>query len=132
MCLFPADDMGLGKTLTMIALILAQKQLKTEKRKEKLEMWLSKNGTELFPLYSTYIMMQCHLKCLKCYSVIACKTTDSICAHFSSVKNYTGLNIYCTPLQGPSVDQCHLFFHWMCRISQVITLYCSGIYFFIY
>ncbi|XP_075023574.1 transcription termination factor 2 isoform X3 [Calonectris borealis] len=40
-----ADDMGLGKTLTMIALILAQKQLKTEKRKEKLEIWLSKNDS---------------------------------------------------------------------------------------
>ncbi|KAM6383335.1 transcription termination factor 2 isoform 3-T4 [Alca torda] len=40
-----ADDMGLGKTLTMIALILARKQLKTEKRKEKLEIWLSKNGS---------------------------------------------------------------------------------------
>lgn len=48
MSLFPADDMGLGKTLTMIALILAQKQLKTEKRNNKLEVWLSKNGTELF------------------------------------------------------------------------------------
>uniref|UniRef100_A0A8B9V110 Transcription termination factor 2 n=1 Tax=Anas zonorhyncha TaxID=75864 RepID=A0A8B9V110_9AVES len=40
-----ADDMGLGKTLTMIALILAQKQLKTEKRNSKLEVWLSKNDS---------------------------------------------------------------------------------------
>lgn len=32
--------MGLGKTLTMIALILSQK-----KKDEKLEEWISKNGT---------------------------------------------------------------------------------------
>uniref|UniRef100_A0A8B9Z7U8 Transcription termination factor 2 n=1 Tax=Buteo japonicus TaxID=224669 RepID=A0A8B9Z7U8_9AVES len=51
-----ADDMGLGKTLTMIALILAQKQLKTEKRKEKLEMWLSKNDSTVIPSHSTLII----------------------------------------------------------------------------
>ncbi|NXI51178.1 TTF2 factor, partial [Chloroceryle aenea] len=51
-----ADDMGLGKTLTMIALILAQKQLKTEKRKEKLEMWLSKNDSTIIHSCSTLII----------------------------------------------------------------------------
>ncbi|NXD69391.1 TTF2 factor, partial [Eolophus roseicapillus] len=51
-----ADDMGLGKTLTMIALILAQKQLKTEKREEKLEIWLSKNDSTVIPSCSTLII----------------------------------------------------------------------------
>ncbi|NXE91045.1 TTF2 factor, partial [Menura novaehollandiae] len=51
-----ADDMGLGKTLTMIALILAQKQLKTEKRKETLEIWLSKNDTTVIPSNSTLVI----------------------------------------------------------------------------
>ncbi|NXF48989.1 TTF2 factor, partial [Oceanites oceanicus] len=51
-----ADDMGLGKTLTMIALILSQKQLKTEKRKEKLEIWLSKNDSTVIPSHSTLII----------------------------------------------------------------------------
>ncbi|XP_069724065.1 transcription termination factor 2 [Phaenicophaeus curvirostris] len=52
-----ADDMGLGKTLTMIALILAQKQLNTEKRKEeKLEIWLSKNDSAVVPSHSTLII----------------------------------------------------------------------------
>ncbi|KFM02008.1 Transcription termination factor 2, partial [Aptenodytes forsteri] len=51
-----ADDMGLGKTLTMIALILVQKQLKTEKRKEKLEIWLSKNDSTVIPSHSTLII----------------------------------------------------------------------------
>ncbi|XP_010186212.1 PREDICTED: transcription termination factor 2-like, partial [Mesitornis unicolor] len=51
-----ADDMGLGKTLTMIALILAQKELKTEKRKEKLEIWLSKNDSTVIPSYGTLII----------------------------------------------------------------------------
>ncbi|KAM6438732.1 transcription termination factor 2 [Rhynochetos jubatus] len=51
-----ADDMGLGKTLTMIALILAQKQLKTEKRKEKLDIWLSKNDSTVIPSHSTLII----------------------------------------------------------------------------
>ncbi|XP_062428245.1 transcription termination factor 2 [Rhea pennata] len=50
-----ADDMGLGKTLTMIALILTQK-LKTEKRKEKLEIWLSKNDSTVIPSHSTLII----------------------------------------------------------------------------
>ncbi|NXK11433.1 TTF2 factor, partial [Herpetotheres cachinnans] len=51
-----ADDMGLGKTLTMIALILAQKQLKTEKKKEKLEIWLSKNDSTVIHSCSTLII----------------------------------------------------------------------------
>ncbi|NXJ61497.1 TTF2 factor, partial [Rostratula benghalensis] len=51
-----ADDMGLGKTLTMIALILAQKQLKPEKRKEKLEIWLTKNDSTVVPSHSTLII----------------------------------------------------------------------------
>ncbi|KAF1527949.1 Transcription termination factor 2, partial [Eudyptes sclateri] len=51
-----ADDMGLGKTLTMIALILVQKQLKTEKRKEKLGIWLSKNDSTVIPSHSTLII----------------------------------------------------------------------------
>ncbi|NXU47063.1 TTF2 factor, partial [Turnix velox] len=51
-----ADDMGLGKTLTMIALILAQKQLKTEKKKEVLEIWLSKNESTVIPSHGTLIV----------------------------------------------------------------------------
>ncbi|XP_014734073.1 PREDICTED: transcription termination factor 2 [Sturnus vulgaris] len=51
-----ADDMGLGKTLTMIALILAQKQLKTEKRKETLEIWLSKNDCTVVPSHGTLVI----------------------------------------------------------------------------
>uniref|UniRef100_A0A8C4JNM0 Transcription termination factor 2 n=1 Tax=Dromaius novaehollandiae TaxID=8790 RepID=A0A8C4JNM0_DRONO len=51
-----ADDMGLGKTLTMIAVILAQKKPKTEKRKEKLEIWLSKNDSTVIPSHSTLII----------------------------------------------------------------------------
>ncbi|XP_008942325.1 PREDICTED: transcription termination factor 2, partial [Merops nubicus] len=51
-----ADDMGLGKTLTMIALILAQKQLKRENRKEKLELWLSKEDSTIIPSWSTLIV----------------------------------------------------------------------------
>ncbi|XP_067157585.1 transcription termination factor 2 isoform X3 [Apteryx mantelli] len=51
-----ADDMGLGKTLTMIALILTQKKLKTEKRKEKLEIWLSKNDSTVIPSHGTLII----------------------------------------------------------------------------
>ncbi|NXI73309.1 TTF2 factor, partial [Anseranas semipalmata] len=51
-----ADDMGLGKTLTMIALILAQKQLKAEKSNKKLEMWLSKNDSTVIPSHSTLVI----------------------------------------------------------------------------
>ncbi|NWS04377.1 TTF2 factor, partial [Motacilla alba] len=51
-----ADDMGLGKTLTMIALILAQKQLKTEKRKETLEIWLSRNDFTVIPSHGTLVI----------------------------------------------------------------------------
>ncbi|NXR39984.1 TTF2 factor, partial [Zosterops hypoxanthus] len=51
-----ADDMGLGKTLTMIALILAQKQLKTEKGKETLEVWLSKNDFTVVPSHGTLVI----------------------------------------------------------------------------
>ncbi|NXW65648.1 TTF2 factor, partial [Eurystomus gularis] len=51
-----ADDMGLGKTLTMIALILAQRQQKTEKRKEKLDIWLSKNDSTVFPSCGTLVI----------------------------------------------------------------------------
>ncbi|NXY02743.1 TTF2 factor, partial [Pteruthius melanotis] len=51
-----ADDMGLGKTLTMIALILAQKQLKTEKRKETLEVWLSKNESTVIASHGTLVI----------------------------------------------------------------------------
>ncbi|XP_054019874.1 transcription termination factor 2 [Dryobates pubescens] len=51
-----ADDMGLGKTLTMIALILAQKQLKTEEKKETLEIWLSKYDSTVIPSCSTLII----------------------------------------------------------------------------
>ncbi|NXU43593.1 TTF2 factor, partial [Drymodes brunneopygia] len=51
-----ADDMGLGKTLTMIALIVAQKQLKTEKRKETLEIWLSRNESTVIPSHGTLVI----------------------------------------------------------------------------
>ncbi|NXS37027.1 TTF2 factor, partial [Pomatostomus ruficeps] len=51
-----ADDMGLGKTLTMIALILAQKQLKTEKRKDTLDIWLSKNDSIVIPSHGTLVI----------------------------------------------------------------------------
>ncbi|NXQ07178.1 TTF2 factor, partial [Vidua macroura] len=51
-----ADDMGLGKTLTMIALILAQKQLKTEKREETLEIWLSKNDFTVISSHGTLVI----------------------------------------------------------------------------
>ncbi|NWH91999.1 TTF2 factor, partial [Aegithalos caudatus] len=51
-----ADDMGLGKTLTMIALILAQKQLKTDRRKETLEIWLSKNELNVIPSHGTLVI----------------------------------------------------------------------------
>ncbi|NXA40699.1 TTF2 factor, partial [Eudromia elegans] len=51
-----ADDMGLGKTLTMIALILVQKKLKTGKRKETLEIWLSKNDSIVIPSHGTLVV----------------------------------------------------------------------------
>lgn len=45
---FPADDMGLGKTLTMIALILTQKNQEKNKEKDKTTAlaWLSTNGIQ--------------------------------------------------------------------------------------
>ncbi|NWV00542.1 TTF2 factor, partial [Upupa epops] len=51
-----ADDMGLGKTLTMVALVLAQKQLKKEQRKEKIGIWLSKNDSTVISSCSTLII----------------------------------------------------------------------------
>ncbi|OXB57057.1 hypothetical protein ASZ78_015095 [Callipepla squamata] len=51
-----ADDMGLGKTLTMVALILTQKQTKTEKGSKKSEIWLSKNDSTVIPSCSTLII----------------------------------------------------------------------------
>uniref|UniRef100_A0A669R628 Transcription termination factor 2 n=1 Tax=Phasianus colchicus TaxID=9054 RepID=A0A669R628_PHACC len=51
-----ADDMGLGKTLTMIALILTQKQVKTENGSKKLEMWLTRNDSTVIPSCSTLII----------------------------------------------------------------------------
>ncbi|NXC46282.1 TTF2 factor, partial [Penelope pileata] len=51
-----ADDMGLGKTLTMVALILTQKQVKAEKKSEKFEVWLSKNDSTVIPSHSTLII----------------------------------------------------------------------------
>ncbi|POI31288.1 hypothetical protein CIB84_004961 [Bambusicola thoracicus] len=51
-----ADDMGLGKTLTMIALILTQKQMKTEKGSKKVEVWLSRNDSTVIPSCGTLIV----------------------------------------------------------------------------
>ncbi|KAM4699895.1 transcription termination factor 2 isoform 2-T2 [Discoglossus pictus] len=53
-----ADDMGLGKTLTMVALILMQKQrLKKEKEDEKkLEAWISKTDSNLTVSHGTLII----------------------------------------------------------------------------
>ncbi|NXJ13640.1 TTF2 factor, partial [Odontophorus gujanensis] len=51
-----ADDMGLGKTLTMVALILTQKHMKTEKGSKNSEMWLSKNDSTIIPSCSTLII----------------------------------------------------------------------------
>lgn len=45
---FPADDMGLGKTLTMIALILSQKnQEKNKEDKNTALTWLSRDGIQM-------------------------------------------------------------------------------------
>lgn len=44
---FPADDMGLGKTLTMIALILTQKDQEKNKKDKNMPLtWLSKDGIQ--------------------------------------------------------------------------------------
>ncbi|XP_071995106.1 transcription termination factor 2-like isoform X2 [Engystomops pustulosus] len=53
-----ADDMGLGKTLTMIALILSQKQRqKVEKTEEKrLESWISRTDSSLVASRGTLII----------------------------------------------------------------------------
>ncbi|XP_075416089.1 transcription termination factor 2 isoform X2 [Tenrec ecaudatus] len=52
-----ADDMGLGKTLTMIALILTQKNQGTNKEKDKNSItWLSKNESSHFPSHGTLII----------------------------------------------------------------------------
>lgn len=128
--LFAADDMGLGKTLTMIALILAQKQLKTEKRKETLEIWLSKNGTEFFPFYSTYIVMKCHLKCLKHYRLRGCRATHCICAHIPSAGSFHLAKLYCASLHGLSLIRVIFVSHWMRRIFKLNTLDCLEIFFY--
>lgn len=46
---FPADDMGLGKTLTMIALILSQKNQEKNKEEDKNTAltWLSRDGIQM-------------------------------------------------------------------------------------
>ncbi|XP_006268583.3 transcription termination factor 2 isoform X1 [Alligator mississippiensis] len=52
-----ADDMGLGKTLTMIALILTQKnQAKGEGKEKKLEMWLSRHDSPVVLSHGTLII----------------------------------------------------------------------------
>ncbi|KAM9690856.1 transcription termination factor 2 isoform 2-T2 [Dama dama] len=53
-----ADDMGLGKTLTMIALILTQKnQKKSEEKDETTALtWLSKNDSSEFTSHGTLII----------------------------------------------------------------------------
>ncbi|KAM4046929.1 transcription termination factor 2 [Anomaloglossus baeobatrachus] len=53
-----ADDMGLGKTLTMIALILAQKQRQTSEKEEekRLESWISKSDSTLTVSRGTLII----------------------------------------------------------------------------
>uniref|UniRef100_A0A8D2CKK0 Transcription termination factor 2 n=1 Tax=Sciurus vulgaris TaxID=55149 RepID=A0A8D2CKK0_SCIVU len=53
-----ADDMGLGKTLTMIALILTQKnQEKSQKRDEDIALtWLSKDDSSDFTSHGTLIV----------------------------------------------------------------------------
>ncbi|XP_015450956.1 transcription termination factor 2 isoform X2 [Pteropus alecto] len=53
-----ADDMGLGKTLTMIALILTQKNQEEDKEKDKTTAltWLSKDDTTEFISHGTLII----------------------------------------------------------------------------
>ncbi|XP_020858418.1 transcription termination factor 2 [Phascolarctos cinereus] len=52
-----ADDMGLGKTLTMIALILAQKNQEQKKKKDqKLVLCLSKDDSTSFTSHGTLII----------------------------------------------------------------------------
>ncbi|XP_007119445.2 transcription termination factor 2 isoform X2 [Physeter macrocephalus] len=53
-----ADDMGLGKTLTMIALILTQKNQEKNKEKDKTMAlaWLSKNDSSEFTSHGTLII----------------------------------------------------------------------------
>ncbi|XP_065762256.1 transcription termination factor 2 isoform X1 [Muntiacus reevesi] len=53
-----ADDMGLGKTLTMIALILTQKNQKKSEEKDKTTAltWLSKNDSSEFTSHGTLII----------------------------------------------------------------------------
>ncbi|XP_045139666.1 transcription termination factor 2 isoform X2 [Echinops telfairi] len=52
-----ADDMGLGKTLTMIALILTQKNQETDKEKDRNSItWLSKNESSHFTSHGTLII----------------------------------------------------------------------------
>ncbi|XP_010966453.1 transcription termination factor 2 isoform X1 [Camelus bactrianus] len=53
-----ADDMGLGKTLTMIALILTQKNQEKDEEKDKKTAltWLSKNDSSEFASHGTLII----------------------------------------------------------------------------
>ena len=53
-----ADDMGLGKTLTMISLILKQKQAEgaTKEQDKKKTAWLNKKGTiHVLELYNNSV-----------------------------------------------------------------------------
>ncbi|NP_001084942.1 transcription termination factor, RNA polymerase II S homeolog [Xenopus laevis] len=51
-----ADDMGLGKTLTMVALILMQKQRQNREQEKKLEEWISKTDSTLVVTRGTLIV----------------------------------------------------------------------------
>ncbi|XP_021121409.1 transcription termination factor 2 isoform X2 [Heterocephalus glaber] len=52
-----ADDMGLGKTLTMIALILTQKNREKNKEKVKVALtWISKNDSSVVTSHGTLIV----------------------------------------------------------------------------
>ncbi|XP_063112254.1 transcription termination factor 2 isoform X2 [Cavia porcellus] len=52
-----ADDMGLGKTLTMIALILTQKNQQKSKEKDKVAVtWISKNDSSVYTSHGTLIV----------------------------------------------------------------------------